>query len=436
MADNTQQNWLFKEEKVPELAGASYYAYLDSVERIDHKYFIRFDCIDVTKALQTEITSETILDFPSIVIEFSDNENALDKLFGNENPYDIESNWMLIKTEFGNTEQTVDQLFNFVNQTTDSRGNYGITSITTPQNLVPLDTNKVSELERATLLNESPVADVHTFLTDPGFTGIDHINVYDVGQGNCNGLTDANNVVRAYFDLGGGCNANKFTYPAGITICVCQTPPVILSHWDQDHIEIALHNPQTWLLKWLVPVQKLSNTAYHLANRLLQNGNLTCWNSSIPIPHNFSGHYIVKCTGAITNKNNSGLALFVEYLPNEYAFLTGDARFGAIPLITVGQVTALVASHHGANGSVVAPTHTPPQAAGNSMLAYSYGERNGTKNTHGHSHTQAEADYQAANWGPAKRAMNGHIALKRSPLTLTTPCNRNCSLQISIGQHY
>ncbi|MBS1586708.1 MAG: hypothetical protein JSS82_14325 [Bacteroidetes bacterium] len=438
MADNQPEHKLFKEESLPELTNASYYAYLDSVERIEGRYFVRFDCIDILRANEVEITSETILDFPSVVIEISDETAEIDNLFGGQNLYDLESTWMIIKTELGQTQQVADQHFNFTSLSAGTQGNYGVTAITTPQDLGPLETDKIDEIVRATLLHESGVKDVTDFLDNLNLAVIDHVNVYDVGQGNCNGLVDQNNVVKAYFDLGGGCNANKFTYPVNIKACFCQNPPVILSHWDQDHIELALNEPYSWTLKWLVPKQKLSNTAYHLANRLIKNGNLICWNSTIVSPYNFQGNFISKCTGSINNKNNSGLALFVEYQPLEYVLLPGDARFGAIPFITTGRIIALVASHHGANGSVTGKKHLPPIAAGHKMIAYSYGQIGSTKNTHGHSHSGAEIKYSNRGWGPEKRAKNGHIALKRRPLNLITPCATagTCTLQIKRGQHY
>lgn len=452
MADIQPDNRLFKEEHTPELEGASYYAYLDSVEKIEGIYYIRFDCIDFNKANQIEITSETILDFPSVVIEISDEAENIDRLFERANLYNLESNWMVIKTELGQTTQTANQYFNFTSLASGSAaGNYGITAATVPQNLSPLDTSKISEIQRATLLNPDPVSDVINFLNDLRFTDIDHVNVYDVGQGSCNGLVTEDNIVLAYFDLGGGEGANQFTYPRIFKICWCRNPLVILSHWDQDHIEAAMKEPNSWSLKWLVPKQMLSNTAYHLANRLIQNGNLICWDGSVPIGMpdkilDFCGHRIVKCTGAINNKNNSGLALFIEHTPGEFVFLPGDARFGVIHSHPAGQITALVASHHGAFGSVTGRVrpgqgNTPPAANGLKMIAYSYGVRNGRRNTHKHAHSKAIRIYDTCGWNQAKLAKDGNIALKPAPLALTTPCVGNaagysCSLQIVSGQHY
>src|SRR5690606_4797359 len=113
-----------------------------------------------------------------------------------------------------------------------------------------------------------------------------------VGQGNCIGLTDNNNIPYAYFDIGNGCNRNAHTFNAAFRPCLSFMPPIILSHWDQDHYETAMLNARTWDCKWLAPHQQLTNTAYRLANMLIARGNLTIWPSGLPYC-DFGGNRIV-----------------------------------------------------------------------------------------------------------------------------------------------
>ena len=59
---------LFKGEKPSELLPETYYAYLDTIEQIDNEFHIQFDCVVKKVIDETQISSETLMDLPSIII--------------------------------------------------------------------------------------------------------------------------------------------------------------------------------------------------------------------------------------------------------------------------------------------------------------------------------------------------------------------------------
>ncbi|AWH86791.1 hypothetical protein HYN59_17475 [Flavobacterium album] len=414
---------LIKESELPKLTGESYFAYLDSIEKIMGELHIRFDCINIKDALQVNINNETILNFPSIIIDVRGNYSKLIDKFGTDFIYGMESDWMKIQTNIRETDILQQQFFNFQLIGEEPMGNYDLENITLFENLSEIEQEKIREIVSATQISSTPRKQNKAFLENINLNSFSHVNIYNVGQGNCNALVSGDNIPLLYFDVGGGCNANKKTFPFGFKLCFSNQPKVILSHWDLDHICLAfdINNSDLLNTEWLVPKQRLSNTAIKLATALLRNGNLLCWNNSDNFI-DFSNHRIVRCSGNINNKNNSGLALFVHYGNNEYVLLSGDAKFLKIPYHPSKTIIGITASHHGANGSV----DGVPYASKPSMLAYSFG----LDNTHKHAHCNARRKYVSNNWNHLE-TIRGSIALKENLITATAPCSGLCTLNIS-----
>jgi hypothetical protein len=300
---------------------------------------------------------------------------------------------MVIQTSTEKSDLTISEFFNFtqvVNQ--QSFGNYTISSIKKGEELDSESRSKIQEIKSATSLEESTKEEIFSFIENINLQLFSHVNVYNVGQGNCNALVDSHNLPLLYFDVGGGSGANSSSYPANFKLCHSNHPSVVLSHWDLDHIITAVYDPLLLRTKWFVPIQSsLSNTAYQIASALNRNGNLICWNNVFGNEILFGNHIISKCTARSTNKNSSGLAMYVNYTGNDFALLSGDATFYCIPNIGNRNLIALVASHHGAKSSI----RGMPIAAEPGMLAYSFG----LNNTHGHAHIQARNEYLRNGWG-------------------------------------
>ena len=222
---------------------------------------------------------------------------------------------------------------------------------------------------------------------------IELIGVYDVGQGSANGLCDSVEAPLAYFDLGGGVNANKGTFPSALSdFCYFHAPPVILSHWDWDHWSSGARFQGAQNLTWIVPQQTLGAVHATFAAGLHSVGKLQVWPPGLP--QLTSGQMTVyKCTGRGAGRNHTGLAMEVAGPANKPPILlTGDARYSAIPNALGKPYTSVVAPHHGADmGSPATPPGTNLAGA---RTAYSFG----TGNSFGHPKATTQRDHHAAGW--------------------------------------
>ncbi len=241
----------------------------------------------------------------------------------------------------------------------------------------------------------------------------DDVIVYDVGQGNCNGLRSSC-IVSLYFDFGGGTQANLTTYPTNLAFCFTQQPPVILSHWDWDHWASGARHQNATYSKWIVPRQRLGATHAQFASRLLSKGNLLIWPDALP--HlSFAFGKVQKCNGS--GRNDSGLAVLVDtQLGTRSALLPGDARYSVIPDNGDGNLDCLVMTHHGgkAHESFVPAPANPTT----SKLICSVGNGNHWQHPLGPTMT----NHASAGWGGPVRTDN-HLGMRRGHVSAQSPHN-------------
>jgi beta-lactamase superfamily II metal-dependent hydrolase len=400
---------LFKSEPIPELTSETYYAYLDSIEQIQKLYYLRFDCI-LTDTIDGNVNiKEIISELPSRVIEVSGSFEDLIYIIGYGNLYLLESSWMLLTTSFMESRIKATQFFNFTLLGDVKSDNYTIENVTLPSQMTSVQKEKVKTLVDSFKLVDVPTAsekEIKEYLSILSEEKVSHVNVYNVGQGNCNAIVDKQNEPLIYFDLGGGCNQNSTTNP-NMNLSIANNPKVILSHWDQDHIQSAILDSRLRDLKWLAPNQFLSNTAYRLANNIASKGNLLYWDNMLDHVV-FGGQVILKCTGKLINKNNSGLAMCVSYFGNGKVLLPGDADFKKIPNIFHRELIGVVASHHGSRGAIKGM----PRANKPFMLAYSFG----VNNIYQHAHASARHAYINQQWTNFKDTPGGDIAMIQKKL--------------------
>lgn len=239
---------------------------------------------------------------------------------------------------------------------------------------------------------ESGEADIQTVL-DRVTAKVAWVGVYDVGQGNANGLCDANETPLAYFDLGGGVVPNHQTFSGALTdFCYIADPPVILSHWDWDHWSSGARFIDAQKLDWIAPNQVLGGVHGTFAAGLFAAGKLKVWPATLPLLS--SGQMIVKkCTGRGRSRNHSGLAMEVVG-PNREApiLLAGDARYSAIPSSLKQDYTSLVAPHHG--GHMQSPRAPQGNGLAGARVAYSVGRGN----TFGHPFSRTFHNHHVAKW--------------------------------------
>lgn len=230
---------------------------------------------------------------------------------------------------------------------------------------------------------------------------IDGAVVHDVGQGSANALFDSSGEAVIYFDTGragkagarmvrGGMAGNTKvpSAPAGLQLCACSSPLVVLSHWDLDHWAAAKDGKRELLKSnWVVPSQKIAGTHSTFAALILQSGGsiFVVKRSSSPktvvaLSQNVYIKYGTGVNKSVKDRNDSGLVLTVTVNSTSgrhTMFFPGDARYSMCEA-PPRKVDLLVASHHGADpaGTLNLPK---PKSGNQSRLVYSFGYPNGYK---------------------------------------------------------
>jgi hypothetical protein len=269
------------------------------------------------------------------------------------------------------------------------------------------------DLNRTTSLDAFPDADaddISALLA--GIGEPEAAAVYDVGQGGCNALLN-DRMPTVYFDFGGGVRNNAPSYPARLRrFCFTNAPPIVLSHWDDDHWSSAGRDTRAYAATWLVPKQKLgvSHNA-HIAKIGAAGGALLYWPAGLPSA-TAGALTVEKCAGSPKSRNNSGLALVVEG-PDERAgermLFPADARYEDVPSSGL-DFTHLVAAHHGG----LTRSHIVPRSDGRACgrLVYTYGRPNRNRHPIGSVVTAHAAvwatDLRTENRGPSGL---GHVHL-------------------------
>jgi hypothetical protein len=206
-------------------------------------------------------------------------------------------------------------------------------------------------------------------------TSIEGVVVYDVGQGNAQGLVDNACQPVVYADFGGGVTANAGTFPSSLKrFCACKAAPVVLSHWDWDHWSSAGLASNLWIRShtWIAPLQRGLGPSHHtMASAIRKHGTLLLWSSAVAGPIATGAVTLDRCTGR--GRNHSGIAVTVHRAQGNPILLPGDARYTAIPSHTAS-FDSVVAPHHGANMRNNFAPSCPGHA--HSRLVYSYGPGN------------------------------------------------------------
>ena len=420
----TQKYFNSEGKQIPEfLEPTSYFAYVDSIEEVktgvDQGINLRLSCIEI-RSLNLNLSQENLIELPVLTLNLKlSRELYLNSYSMNYLPF-LDGRWLKLTTKFSREDQL-------------SANYYGVPLINSGisyDSITPI--RRLSRAERALyreLMKTLNIENLGREATEEDFQQLSeslksfsHISVYDVGQGNLNGLCQEDNMPIAYFDMGGGSIQNAFTYPNALNICTKSTY-VILSHWDLDHIQTALMTNQSHSFTWFVPQQNLGLNHFILAYYISQNGKLLKVKKSLK-SQTFS---ILKCTG--TTKNDAGLALLIN-LPQYLALLPGDASFSKIPNIRGIRFDALIATHHGSDhGLTYYRRNVIPTANSNNMLAFSYG----TGNTFGHDPNIVINKYIQKGWAVNgnvfRETPNDKIKMKYSPVNHNVPCNnQRCDL--------
>jgi hypothetical protein len=233
------------------------------------------------------------------------------------------------------------------------------------------------------------------------------IGVMDVGQGSCNLIYDAEGNPRFYFDVGCpkgmyGASANSPILSPGPCVGNGHLTTIILSHWHDDHFNMALLSDNYLHLRgllWIMPNQPFGPNAAGLFNSI-QPANRFVW----PLGQSMrrGDIIIIGCARAAgipaRDMNNSGIAIVIQIDPvnGRYALLPGDASFQSIPYRPQGTIVWMTAPHHGSKTHLV-PAHIPVAGGIQTRIAISYGIMPTTgRHPYKHPSPVAIAAYQAS----------------------------------------
>jgi len=387
--------------------GNKYYAFADAVEKSWPNQTIRFDMFPyewLAKLKDPKINTIDLLpEVPTFLLEFTIKTTEIKKIPGLEERSINEGRWYIVSL---GQEGHFGKLFTELLQETGDDAHIS--------NIEFLD-RRTREAKRLELIvsfsgmpdaTESELVDVLSI--DKGRNQF--AACFNVGQGNCNAICDTNAMPLIYYDFGGGVLGNSKTYPKNMRFCLCNQPPILLSHWDMDHWISGVHEPISQNSFWIAPRQHpigLSHVKF--AKSLHDNGKLLLWpknqqNINTPIGK------IVKLP-AHSNRNYSGLIMIAQTkwrktkksqpLIDNILF-SGDAPYYRIPGIRAYNFHSVVATHHGGKFKDQAPkahsTHT---------IAYSYGDGN----SYSHPKNSAINKHSRAGWSHRLDTLNGHILL-------------------------
>ena len=214
----------------------------------------------------------------------------------------------------------------------------------------------------------------------------DRVVVFDVGQGNANGVVKHGcDAPELYFDVGAGVYRNFHTRPSRLHLPADNAKVVILSHWDSDHWAGAntLDNDALLSTTWIAPQQNVGPRHVAFAQRIKENhGTLLLMERMAPqvqtIPMK-AGRELLLTQGVGVGRNDSGLVACVETTTpaslRRSMILTGDCDYCYFSHLLNAPVQGLVVPHHGA--SLKSDYGDVPISGGSqSTLAYSFGPNN------------------------------------------------------------
>jgi competence protein ComEC len=233
---------------------------------------------------------------------------------------------------------------------------------------------------------------LHAALTRTAF-----VQVRDVGQASFATLLAADGSELAHYDAGWPISYNRHTAPS--IPPVATKVPVILSHWDWDHLH-AWHSVEELRSScWIVPRQEVGPGAAKLAKALHAKKQLkVCGGKSVVV----GASTLIRCSGG-SGLNDTGLALGLALANGRRVLLIGDAdySFCALPAGWKG-CDALIATHHGAmfHGAVPGPTNQNDLC----VISVGYG------NIYHHPFQAAVSLHKAVGWRVSRTSMHGKTA--------------------------
>lgn len=196
--------------------------------------------------------------------------------------------------------------------------------------------------------------------------------VEPIGQGNMASLNEPKGEAKVLFDAGHGIPINKHAITTNnykFNDQLSNVKIVFLSHWDEDHFQLANH-PKFSFLKtkfWYVPFSLKSIYSNCIIETLKYEARLLVWETLLDITRNqqfFIIEHLKKNTVNIgtnlsvtyesgketANSNNKGVVFVLNHKFGKKVqkiLIPGDAQYCNFPFSCSTKFNAIIGSHHG-----------------------------------------------------------------------------------------
>jgi competence protein ComEC len=217
-------------------------------------------------------------------------------------------------------------------------------------------------------------------------SNIHRVQVRDVGQASFVSLLSKDDEILAHFDAGWPISFNAHTVPS-TRPPVSGAAPVILSHWDWDHLHAYHGCAELRNTTWLVPDQRFGPGARKVASQLHSAGLLVGFAGQFEC---FPAGVLIRCSGKSTS-NDTGLALIIQLCSGSVVLLVGDACYESLGSIFNSiEYDYIVATHHGAD--FAGPVPLAPKLGGHGVISV------GSGNVYKHPRADAVQKHTLAGW--------------------------------------
>lgn len=242
-----------------------------------------------------------------------------------------------------------------------------------------------------------PLTKARTILQ--GLSTVTDIQVRDVGQASFVTFLDAKGACLGHFDAGWPISYNAHTAPTPPPE-VTGTAPVILSHWDWDHLHGYYRCPTLKSVEWLTPVQAMGPGANKIAMQLYAKSLLVGYSG--PAVLAAGSATLLLCTGP-AHLNDNGLSMALTLASQKTALLVGDAGYDALGTWPMGKTfDYLVVTHHGADFTGPVPASVSGTNRGIISVGY--------KNIYKHPRDTSIRSHRRAGWSLEQTSKTGTIA--------------------------
>ncbi|WP_455288251.1 hypothetical protein [Vibrio parahaemolyticus] len=223
-----------------------------------------------------------------------------------------------------------------------------------------------------------------------------NFHVEPVGQGSMSTMSDSEGVAKVLLDVGHGTPIDKvavtrkaFKFNGELS----KVETIFLSHWDEDHYQLAHHQDFCYLKDkyWFVPFSKTAIVSDDRLEAINYESRLLVWETLFDISRNYKFYIIehgtngkipigankdllYECGNARHDSNDRGVVLTFEHsLKNNSnrVLVPGDADYLHFPNVLSSVYTDVVATHHGSKN--LKSTEIPPAAYYGAKFVLSFG---------------------------------------------------------------